>query len=91
VKGNIVAKYMHKSVRASVVLSKRRSLQSEATLRDARELLSENLLDSQTMCFDGYSIDYVVLDELSEIICDGNTCLGDVGSSSILIDDSEED
>jgi hypothetical protein len=88
---NPVAKNLYTFNKPSVVLSKRRSLQSEATLRDARELLSENLLDSQTMCFDGYSIDYVVLDELSEIICDGNTCLGDVGSSSILIDDSEED
>jgi hypothetical protein len=88
---NPVKHHMHKSVRASVVLSKRCSLQSEATLRDAAQSLSEEILDSETMCFDGYSIDYVVLDELSEIICRGSACLGDIGSSSILIDDCEED
>ena len=37
------------------------------------------------------SIDYIVLDEMSEIICDGNACFGDIGSSSILIDACEED
>jgi hypothetical protein len=88
---NPVAKNMHKSVRASVVPQKQRLLKSEATLRDARELLSESLFNSETMCFDGYSIDYIVLDELSEIICEENACLGDIGSSSILIDDREED
>ena len=88
---NPVAKHMHKSVRASVVLSKQRKLKSEATLREMSEVVSESQIDSQTMCFNGYSIDYVVLDEWSEIICEGNACLGDIGSSSILIDDCEED
>lgn len=88
---NPVAKHLNTFNKPSVVASKRRSLQSEATLREMSEVVLECQFDSQTKGFDGYSMDYVVLDELSEIICEGNACLGDIGSSSILIDDSEED
>jgi hypothetical protein len=70
---NPVAKHMHKSVRASVVLSKRRSLQSEATLREMSEVVSESQIDSQTMCFD---------DDLQG-------CMTDVGCSSVYIDCEE--
>ena len=49
---NPVAKNLYAFNKPSVVLSKRRSLQSEATLRDAAQSLSEEILDSETMCFD---------------------------------------
>ena len=71
---NPVKRHMHKSVRTSVVLSKRCSLQSEATLRDAAQNLSEEILDSETMCFD---------DDLQ-------ACMNCVGCSSIEIDCEED-
>jgi hypothetical protein len=71
---NPVAKHMHKSVRASVVLSKQRKLKSEATLREMSEVVSENQIDSQTMCFD---------DDLQ-------ACMNCVGCSSIEIDCEED-
>ena len=67
---NPVAKHMHKSVRASVVLSKQRKLKSEATLREMSEVVSEGQIDSQTMCFD---------DDLQ-------ACMNCVGCSGIEID-----
>lgn len=75
---NPVAEHMHKSVRASVITSKRRSLQSEAALRDAREDAQNELVDSETMCF------YSILEDG----CNG--CLNDIGSSSILVDFEED-
>jgi hypothetical protein len=71
---NPVKRHMHKSVRASVVLSKRRSLQSEATLREMSEVVSESQIDSETMCFD---------DALQG-------CMTDVGCSSVYIDCEED-
>lgn len=83
---NPVAKNMHKSVRASVITSKRRSLQSEATLRDAREDALNELECSQTITFESGS--EVHWDESEDCL---QGCLNDVGSSSILIDNCEED
>ena len=85
-KGNIVAKHMHKSVRASVEPSKRRSLQSEATLRDAREDALNELECSQTITFESGS--EVHWDESEDSL---QGCMSDIGSSSILIDNCEED
>lgn len=82
---NPVAKNMHKSARASVITSKRRSLQSEATLRDAREDALNELECSQTITFESGS---EVHWEYSEDSLQG--CLNDVGSSSILIDYEED-
>lgn len=87
---NPVAKHMHKSVRASVITSKRRSLQSEATLRDAREDALNGLECSQTITFVSGST--ICWDEISDMHCDAlQGCLSDIGSSSILIDNCEED
>ena len=88
---NPVARNMNAFNKPSVIAHTKRKLQSEATLRDAREDTLNELECSQTKGFDGYSVDLWVLDEMSEIICDGNACLGDIGSSNILIDDCEED
>lgn len=85
-KGNIVAKHMHKSVRASVVASKRRLLQSEATLRDAREDALNELECIQTITFESGS--EVHWDE-SEDCCE--SVLNSVNCSSVSIDDFEED
>ena len=84
---NPVKRHMHKSVRASVVLSKRCSLQSEATLRDAAQSLSEELLDSESGAIVG-----ICWDELSEM--DWSACesvLNSVNCSSVSVDDCEED
>jgi hypothetical protein len=70
---NPVKHHMHKSVKASVVLSKRRSLQSEATLREMSEVVLESQIDSQIMCFD---------DAIQG-------CMTDIGCSSISIDCEE--
>ena len=83
---NLVAKNMHKSARASVITSKRRSLQSEATLRDAREDALNGLECSQTITFESGST--VCWDE-SENSLQG--CLNSVNCSSVSIDDCEED
>ena len=89
-KGNIVAKHMHKSVRASVEPCKRRSLQSEATLRDAREDAQNELVEPKTITFASGST--ICWDEISDMHCDAlQGCLSDIGSSSISIDDREED
>lgn len=72
---NPVARNMNTFNKPSVVASKRRSLQSEATLREMSEVVPECQFDSESLCFDE----------------DCNGCLNDIGSSSILIDDSEED
>ena len=83
---NPVKRHMHKSVRASVVTSKRRSLQSEATLRDAREDALNGLECSQTITFVSGST--ICWDESEDSL---QGCLNDIGSSSILIDNGEED
>ena len=83
---NYVAKHLHKSTRASVVASKRRSLQSEATLRDAREDALNELVDSKTITFVSGST--ICWDESEDSL---QGCLNDIGSSSISIDDTEED
>jgi len=83
---NPVAKNMHKSVRASVEPCNRRSLQSEATLRDAREDAQNELVEPKTITFESGS--EVHWDESEDSL---QGCLNDIGSSSILIDDSEED
>jgi hypothetical protein len=72
---NPVKRHMHKSARASVVLSKQRKLKSEATLREMSEVVSEGQIDSQTMCFD---------DDLQGYMTD-------VGCSSIEIDCEENE
>ena len=87
---NPVKHHMHKSVRASVEPSKRRSLQMDATLRDAREDALNELECSQTSTFESGST--VCWDEISDMHCDAlQGCLSDIGSSSILIDNCEED
>lgn len=68
-----VTKNMHKSVRASVVPQKQRLLKSDATLRDAREVLSESQFDTETMCFDE----------------DDNGCMNCIGCSGISINVEE--
>jgi hypothetical protein len=72
---NPVAKNLYTFNKPSVIASKQRKLKSEATLRDAAQSLSEEVLDSETMCFDGG--------------CNGH--LNDLGCSSISIDCEEED
>ena len=83
---NPVAKNMHKSVRASVEASKRRSLQSEATLRDAREDALNELEYSQTITFESGS--EVHWDE-SEDCCE--SVLNSVNCSSIEVDFKEDE
>ena len=83
---NPVKRHMHKSVRASVEASKRRSLQSEATLQDAREDALNGLECSQTLTFESGS--EVHWDE-SEDCCE--SVLNSVNCSSVSIDDCEED
>lgn len=69
-----VARNMNTFNKPSVVASKRRSLQSDASLRNAAQSLSEEILDSETVCFDGG--------------CNGH--LNDLGCSSISIDCEED-
>jgi hypothetical protein len=83
---NPVKRHMHKSVRASIVLSKQRKLKSEATLRDAAQSLSGGILDSGTITFVSGST--VCWDE-SEDCCE--SVLNSVNCSSVSIDDCEED
>jgi hypothetical protein len=54
------------------------------------EVVLECQFDSQTKGFDGYSIDLLVLDEMSDVIHEENACLGCIGCSSIEIDIEEE-
>lgn len=87
---NPVKHHMHKSVRASVEASKRRSLQSEATLRDAREDALNELECSQTITLRAVLLSV----EMRLVICTVMLYKGvksDIGSSSILIDNCEED
>ena len=83
---NPVARHINTFNKHSVVASKRRSLQSEATLRDAREDALNELECSQTITFESGS--EVHWDESEDSL---QGCLNDIGSSSILIDASEED
>ena len=83
---NPVARHINTFNKPSVVASKRRSLQSEATLRDAREDALNELECSQTITFESGS--EVHWDESEDSL---QGCLNDVGSSSISIDDNEED
>lgn len=83
---NPVARTMNTFNKPSVVASKRRSLQSEATLRDAREDAQNELVDSKTITFVSGSTVY--WDESEDSL---QGCMNDIGSSSILIDDCEED
>ena len=87
---NPVARHINTFNKPSVVASKRRSLQSEATLREMSEVVSESQFDSQSLCFDGHSIDLWVLDEMSEVIHEENACLGCIGCSSIEVDFEED-
>ena len=81
---NPVAKNLYTFNKPSVALSKRRSLQSEATLREMSEVVSEGQIDSQTMCFVSGST--VCWDE-SEDCCE--SVLNSVNCSSVSIDDCE--
>ena len=82
---NPVKHHMHKSARASVITSKRRSLQSEATLRDAREDAINELECSQTITFEGGS--EVHWDESEDCL---QGCMNSVNCSSIEIDFDED-
>ena len=84
---NPVAKHLNTFNKSSVVLSKQRKLKSEATLRDAAQSLSEEILDSESGAIAG-----ICWDELSEM--DWSACesvLNSVNCSSVSIDDCEED
>ena len=81
---NPVARHINTFNKPSVVASKRRSLQSEATLRDAREDALNELECSETITFESGS---EVHWDYSEDCLQG--CMNDVGSSSILIDCEE--
>ena len=83
---NPVKRHMHKAVRASVVASKRRSMLLDTTLRDAREDAQNELVEPKTITFESGS---EVHWDYSEDCLQG--CLNDIGSSSIFIDDTEED
>jgi len=82
---NPVKRHMHKSVRASVEASKRRSLQSEATLQEMSESLLNDAVEPQTITFESGS---EVHWDYSEDSLQG--CMNDVGSSSISIDCEED-
>ena len=82
---NPVKRHMHKSVRGSVITSKRRSLQSEVTLRDAREDAQNELVEPKTITFVSGSA--VCWDE-SEDCCE--SVLNSVNCSSIEIDFEED-
>ena len=91
---NPVKRHMHKAVRASVVASRRRSMLLDTTLRESTELAFESDLDKETKGFTGYSVDLWVLDELSQIIWEENSCnscLNDVGCSSVMLDSCIDD
>ena len=87
---NPVARHINTFNKPSVVASKRRSLQSEATLREMSESLLNEAVEPKTITFvSGFTICW---DEISDMHCDAlQGCLSDIGSSSILIDDTEED
>ena len=70
---NPVARHINTFNKPSVVASKRRSLQSEATLREMSEVVLECQFDSESLCFDE----------------DCNGCLNCVGCSNLEIDCEE--
>ena len=72
---NPVARHINTFNKPSVVASKRRSLQSEATLREMSEVVLECQFDSESLCFDE----------------DCNGCLNDIGSSSISVNTFEDE
>ena len=92
-----VTKNMQKSVRASVVPQKQRLLKSDATIRDAREVLSESQFDTETMCFDEEKRDKLLSDAVNkeldesvfselESLGNGGLSLGDIGCNSINVE-----
>lgn len=83
---NPVARTMNTFNKPSVVASKRRSLQSEATLRDAREDAQNELVDSKTITFVSGSA--ICWDESEDSL---QGCMNSVNCSSVSIDDCEED
>ena len=83
---NPVKRHMHKSVRTSVIAHKKTSLKSEATLREMSESLLNEAVEPKTITFVSGSA--VCWDESEDCL---QGCLNDVGSSSILIDDCDED
>lgn len=82
---NPVKRHMHKSVRPSVVAHKKTSLKSEASLRDAAQSLSEEIVENHTFAFTNHGVVY--WDESEDCL---QGCLNDVGSSSISIDCEED-
>ena len=72
---NPVARTMNTFNKPSVVACKRRSLKSEATLREMSEVVLECQFDSESLCFDE----------------DCNGCLNDIGSSSISVNTFEDE
>lgn len=82
---NYVAKHMHKSVRASVVSSKRRSLLLSAMTGDEEE--NDSLQESSKETI-GFASGSTVCWDNSDNALQG--CLTDVGCSSISIDCEEE-
>lgn len=71
---NYVAKHLYKANKPSVIASKKSSLLLDATLRDAAEDLTSELVDEETMHLDDTLQGY----------------LDDVGCSSIEVADEED-
>ena len=84
-KNNFVRKHMHLTSKPSVIAHKKTSLKSEATLRDAAQSLSEEIVGPKTITF--VSDSAVCWDE-SEDCCE--SVLNSVNCSSVSIDDYEE-
>jgi hypothetical protein len=82
---NPVARHINTFNKPSVVASKRRSLQSEATLRDAREDALNELECSQTITFESGS--EVHWDESEDCL---QSCMNSVNCSSIEVDFEED-
>ena len=82
---NPVARNMNAFNKPSVIAHTKRKLQSEATLRDAREDALNELECSQTITFESGSA--ICWDESEDSL---QGCLNDVGSSSISIDCEED-
>jgi hypothetical protein len=82
---NPVAKHMHKSVRASVEPSKRRSLLLSAMTRDEEENDSVEQFSKEIIGFDsGSSICWDSSDDALQ------GCMTDVGCSSVYVDCEED-
>ena len=82
---NPVAKHFRKSCISSVVPQKRRSLQSDAILRDADQIVSEGLFYSETITFESGST--ICWDESEDSL---QGCMNCVGCANIEIDCEEE-